>query len=102
MATPLAAEDDDLDWDEWMKMSDAQHDAILDREMKAYNEWFDRLPQDEQIRHCVRRCLQNCVGARRNLKTFPIDFMRKMLKQSQMRLLKLRAWRQTGIYPGQG
>lgn len=95
--------EDDLEMEEWMTLSDGQQQAILDREIAAYNRWFDRLSNPQQIAYCIRRALENCVRWRRLMRAFDhLDFMREHLREGQMRLLKLRAWRQTGVYPGSG
>lgn len=98
----MGDDEDDLEMDEWLKLTDAQQDAILDREMKAHTQWFDALPLAQQQRHCIRGALRNCVKWRALMARLPaMDFMRDQLKQRQRRLLVLRIWRQTGIYPGE-
>lgn len=91
--------DDDLDWDEWMQMTDAQQDAALEREMQIYNEWWDSLTPLEQYRSSRRTTLEGCLVYRKAMRSLG-DFMREYLRQRQIRLVKLRVWRATGAYPG--
>jgi hypothetical protein len=91
--------DDDIDMDEWMQMSDAEHDAVLEREMRIYYEWWDSLTPLQQYRHSRRRALEGCLVWRQSIGIFG-EGMREYLRQRQIRLVKLRVWRATGIYPG--
>ncbi len=95
--------DDDLDWDEWMEMSDAEHEAILAREMRLYNEWWDSLTPLQQYRRSRATALEGCLIWRKTIRQFnagPGDFFWEQLRQRQLRLVKLRVWRATGTYPG--
>ncbi|MBA2525311.1 MAG: hypothetical protein H0V18_05930 [Pyrinomonadaceae bacterium] len=42
------SDDEDLDWDEWMKLSDGQAEAIVQAEEKKYFDWLDSLKHCEQ------------------------------------------------------
>jgi hypothetical protein len=93
--------DDDLDWDEWMEMTDAQQEAALEREMQLYNEWWDSLTPLEQYRHSRRSAVEGCLVWRKSMRALGGgDFLREYLRQRQLRLVKLRVWRATGAYPG--
>lgn len=90
----------EYDLDEWMKMTDEQQEAILAREMAAYNRWWDSLTPGQQYASSRHRTLKNCMAWRKHLKTMNIDCFREHLRDAQIRLLKIRAWRATGVYPG--
>lgn len=90
----------ELDWDEWMEMTDEQQEALLAREMAAYNRRFDGLTRRQQIAHCRRGALDSCMAWRKILKRMDLDCFRDHLRSAQIRLLKIRAWRATGVYPG--
>ena len=104
MASDLTT-DDDLDWDEWMDLSEAEQEAAVDREMAAYNRWYDSLTLAGQIAHSRRSTLSNCRSTRR-LILHPLcpeiirQDARERLKAAQVRLLKIRIWRATGSRPG--
>lgn len=97
--------DDDLDWDEWMGLTDAEREAAADREMAAYNRWYDGLTLAGQIAHSRSGALSNCRSIRR-LMLLPHcpeiirQDARERLKAAQVRLLKIRIWRATGSRPG--
>jgi len=94
---------DDLEMEEWLALSDGQQQVMLDRKMAAFKRWFDRLSTAEQITYCTRRALKNCAQWRRLMRRLPAGgWSREHLRTIQMRLLKLRTWRQTGVYPGSG
>lgn len=46
---------EDLDWEEWLKLTEAQQDAIVAREMATYQRWLDGLTVRQQVAH-HRRC----------------------------------------------
>lgn len=103
-------EDDDLDWDLWMEMTDAEHDAILARETRRYNEWWDSLTPLQQYRSsrrgaARRGALEGCLTWRKSIAWMgaanePGGFFDEQLRNRQKRLVKLRIWRTTGVYPG--
>ncbi len=102
---PDLTTNDDLDWDEWMGLSEAEQEAALDREMAAYNRWYDGLTLAGQIAHGRRRALDNCRSARRLIRIpscpeIVRQTARERLKAAQVRLLKIRIWRATGSRPG--
>jgi hypothetical protein len=99
----MAAEDDDLDMDLWMEMTDAEREAILAHEMRQYNEWWDRLTPLQRYRHSRGRALEGCLIWRKSSRQFGdglTDFFHEQLRSRQRRLLKLRIQRSTGFYPG--
>ena len=96
-------DDHDLDMEEWFEMTDAQHDAVLDREMAAHTRWWNSLSTAEQIASSRRRAVKNCLSWRRSVSKFGVamnGFWLEQLRLRQTRLLKIRAWRVSGVYPG--
>jgi hypothetical protein len=85
------ADDDDLDWDEWMELSDAQQEAIFDREMAEYSRRFNALTPLAQYRYRRRRGLETCLGWRRRIRAIDIPTFHERLHISQRLLLKARA-----------
>lgn len=97
--------EDALDWDEWMDLSEAEQEAAVDREMAAYNRWYDGLTLAGQIAHSRRAALDNCRSTRRlillpHCPEIIRQDARDRLKAAQVRLLKIRIWRATGSRPG--
>lgn len=101
--------DDDVAMEEWMAMTEQQQDAALDREMDEYNRWYDRLTLRQKIRVDTRSAMRSIMENRRRLRTpelctieYVVGLWREGLRRSQIRLVKIRIWRSTGIYPGEG
>jgi hypothetical protein len=93
---------DDLEMEEWMTLTDDQQEAVLDREMRAYCARLDRMTVGEQVAHHRRSGLKACLSWRRmRSKGWIAELASEHLRRCQIRLLKLRAWRATGIYPGE-
>jgi hypothetical protein len=101
--------DDDIDMDEWMKFSDEQMEAILAREVAQYNRLYDAMTLKQQItyetRSALRRIMENRIRLS-NPTLCTIEYVTQMwrdgLRRNQRKLLKIRIWRQTGVYPGEG
>jgi hypothetical protein len=100
---------DDLEWDEWMKLTDDQQEAIIDREMKELEDALEAMTVPQQVAHHRHFCLLNIVRARKFLRNPEMrrvevidEHFKGSIKRSQVRLLKLRSWRATGTYPGEG
>lgn len=90
-------------------MSDAQQDAIVEREMAEYNRWRDSLSMAQQIvidrRNALRRIMENRARLKRpELCTieYVANMWREGIRRNQIRLVKIRTWRSTGVYPGEG
>jgi len=107
----MGIDDDDFDlaFEELSGMSDAQVDAMLNREMAEFDRWYDGLLPDQRYavdrRNALRRILQNRARLRRpELCTieFVVGLWREGIRRNQRRLVKIRTERSTGIYPGQG
>jgi hypothetical protein len=97
----------DLDWDEWTELTDAQQEAIVAREMAELERRLDAMTIPQQVAHHRHFVLKSIKENRRrlhdpNLARIEIidQHWRQGIKRSQIRLLKLRVWRATGIYPG--
>lgn len=96
-------DDDELLWEEFMKMSDDQIEAELERLVKEQNEWFEAMPFLEQYRYCRRRAVENCLRWRKLLREnawMQGEFGDSHLRDRQVRLVKLRIWFSTGMMPG--
>jgi hypothetical protein len=100
--------DDDVAMEEWMAKTDAQQEAEINREMDKYDRWYNSLTVQQQIRvergAALRRIMENRVRLR-DPKLCTIECVVGMWKdgvrRNQRRLVKIRAWRSTGIYPGE-
>jgi len=103
------SKDDDL-WEDWAQMSDAaiqREMDELDRQLEAAQAVIDKLPILNQVAHYRTNILRDILNNRRRahsnesaLKMFN-EHWRKSIRRNQIRLLKLRIWRTTGVYPGQ-
>jgi hypothetical protein len=100
--------DDDVAMEEWMAKTDAQQEAEIASEMDKYNRWFDSLTLDQQIRvergAALRRIMENRARLRRpELCTieYVVGLWKAGVRRNQRRLVKIRTWRSTGIYPGE-
>ena len=97
--------DDDVDWEEWMSMTDAQQEAALDRELKAYAEMLEEMSADEYYAHKRHFIMRTINGARANARKSPgliaDTLMQFVIRPSQKSLLGLRIWRRTGQWPAE-
>ena len=97
-------DDDDLEFEEFLELSESQQDAILDREMALLIEqearWAAITPLIEQYRRYRKRRLESIMQWRRVMKKLPLgDYGRQLLRERQMGLLKIRTFRDTGQWP---
>ena len=92
-------DEEDLEWEEFMEMSDAQIDAVLEREMKKYNEQLKQLDSKQLYRYFRSRRLELCLKQRKLAKEFP-DIFKPMLRATQRRLLEARIKYWTGAEVG--
>ena len=58
-------DDDDLDWEEWMSMTDAQQDAVVERENRELARATDRMTPAQLYASMRRNWLENCLSWRR-------------------------------------
>lgn len=100
--------DDDVAMEEWMAMSDEQQDAELNREIDKYNRWYDAMSIQQQIHYHARSALRSIMENRARLRNpdlctieYVVGMWREGIRRNQRRLVKIRAWRTTGIYPGE-
>lgn len=91
---------DDFDWDEWMAMTDEQHDELLAIEAAKYEKWWNSLSTARQIAIRRRTVLEGCLTMRLAIKATGLSICTGFLKERQMSLVKIRAWRATGHFPG--
>ncbi len=91
---------DDPEMDEWMELTEAQQEARLEASWRQYAEWRASLTPDQTYAIDRRRGLEGCLSVR-GLMATGLPFLRDQLKERQIRLVKLREWRRTGIYPGE-
>ena len=94
---------DELEWEEWLEMTDEQQEAAIDREFRQLLAVEDRMPRPTLYAVRRRSILQTCLGWRKHRRTFDgADFTTEYLRRSQMCLVRLRAWRDTGYqrWPG--
>ena len=88
-----------------MEMTEAQHEAILAREIVAYNRRFDALGPLGQYQHMRRGALRTIAESRARLQDPDWRYRcldaisRDMIARARPRLLKLRVWRVTGTAP---
>lgn len=84
-------DDDDIDLDDWIAMSDAEQDRELASAMNQYNEMIDRMSRDEYLAYRRRRNLDLCLQIRKSLRAFPgLVIFQNNLRATQRRLLMLR------------
>ncbi len=97
---------DDLDMDRFLSLTEEEQEAELQAEMAAYSHWYDSLPLAGQIAHCRSLALSNSRSARRLIRLAHCPEIirqnaRERVKAAQVRLLKIRIWRATGVQPGE-
>lgn len=100
--------DEDEDWDDWLDMTDAEKDAALERSMNEHERWYKGLTREQQIAYHRRSALRMIRDNRRRLRTpslctieYVVGLWREGVRRNQRRLLKIREWRRTGVYPGE-
>lgn len=102
-------DDEELDMEEFMKLTDEEGEAACEREMKKYNDWFASLSRDQQVRYLRHRALKTILENRNRLKNpdlciipYVVELWKDGVRRGQRNLLKVRHFRATGIYPGEG
>lgn len=99
----MTDQDDDFEerFEEFCSMSEAQVDAVLEREMAAYNRWWDSLTPLRRYQISRRSALEGCMAWRRSIRQgWCVELFTGYLRDRQKRLLGLRIERATGSYPG--
>jgi hypothetical protein len=100
--------DDDMEWDEWMAMTDAQRDATERRVMGEYRRFIDAMTPAQYYRYqrwSWLRILSERREFLRNPAVSRIEIIDQITLESigraRLALAKLRIWRSTGVYPGE-
>lgn len=112
--------EEDMRMDELMEMpedqAEASQDAEFDVALREHKEWWDSLTLAQQVANSRRNALRSCITNRILMQQFPppeewdekkdgqsmYERSKESLRKTQIRLLKIREWRKTGIYPGGG
>jgi hypothetical protein len=92
-----ADEWDDSDWDEWMAMTDAKRDALLEGAWRDYQAMVNAMSRDEFYRYRRKKRVAGCLRWRKLIREHGMDFMRENLRRAQRMLVTLRIERRTGI-----
>src|SRR6185503_10321142 len=93
---------DDAEWDRWMSLTDEQQEAGIDREMRKYEKMVGGMSVIEYYRHTRRNNVRLCLSNRKHVREFGgLEIFQKMLRSAQLRLVKAREFRRTGIWPGE-
>lgn len=92
---------DDLEMEEWMAMTEEEQNTALEVANAEYTKWWNSLSAAQQIKIRRGALLESCLTMRRGIKlTGGMPMLVGFLKARQMSLVKIRAWRATGHYPG--
>lgn len=102
---------DEDDWDYWMNASEAElsaEEVRLNRELEENGRRLAALPIAEQVAFYRWKALTSITENRERLRRpelntieFVSNLWREGIRRNQVRLLKLRTWRATGVYPGE-
>lgn len=98
----MTDEEDELDMDEWMAMSDAQRDAIEAGAWRDYEAMINAMTRDEYYAYRRRKRITLCLNWRRLMREHDLPFMQDRLRVAQQMLLELRIERRTGNRAGLG
>lgn len=99
----MADVDDDFEerFEKFCAMSEAAVEAELEREMAAYNRWWDGLTPLQQYRSSRHGALEGCRNWRKLIRQgWCVELFTEYLRNRQKRLVKLRIEHSTGVYPG--
>jgi hypothetical protein len=101
-------DEDDLESEEFSKLSHKQQEAEINRLMQELSDKLDAMTVPEQVAHHRHFVLESIRKNRRRLKDPKLsrievidDIFRQHIRRAQIRLAKLRHWRETGHYPGE-
>lgn len=93
---------DDDEWEDWMSLSDAEQRRIVEAEERKLAAALARLTDEQKQRLYIRQCLERSTRWAHLIAQRPdFPFLRDERRKVQRRLLKLRIWKQTGVYPGE-
>ena len=90
-------EDNGIEMDEWMAMTEAQRDAIEANAWRDYSATIDAMSRDEFYRYRRKKRVDGCLRWRRLIREHGMDFMQERLRHAQRMLVTLRIERRTGI-----
>lgn len=94
-------EGDDGDMDLYMEMSDEELEREEAAAIRELQEIAARMTPRQHYRASRRSCLRTCIGWRNMIRqNFVVDLARQELRNTQLRLAKLRIYHATGQYPG--
>lgn len=109
----LAGWDDDdedrLEYEEFAKLTEAEQEAVIEQALKEHDVWWQSLSPQEKYRIARREALKCLASARKYLKraylqeasyALVVEQIKKMQQLARMRLVKARAFRATGMWPG--
>lgn len=101
------SEPDEVEWDIYMSMSDAEIEAEGERVNREFQEFHDAMTPLEQYRYWRRYVLTSIMTNRRRLRDpklntveFISNLWRAGIKKSQLSLVKHRHHFKTGVWPG--
>lgn len=87
----------DMEFEEFLTLSEAEIDRRLEVEARLTAEWWSKLTPLQQYRSNRRAALSSCITNRNAARMLPLDFMRERLREAQMRLVQIRAFRAAGF-----
>lgn len=90
--------EEDLYWEEFEQLSDAEADAILEVELRKFSDMIQSMDKDQLYSYRRRTRLDLCVRQRKLARQF--EFFTPRLKETQLRLLAARIEWKTGHAPG--
>ena len=87
--------------------ADEPREAEISREESKYERWYASLTLAQQIRVETRSALRRIMENRRRLRDptlctieYVVGLWKGSIRRNQLRLVKIRIWRSTGVYPG--
>jgi hypothetical protein len=101
----MTDDDDDLDMDEWMTLSEAEQERRVFAAEREYFEWLDSLTILQRYRYDRGSALRSLAQARRMIAIdrcpeVIVTLGRERIAVLRRRLLALRIHRSTGVRPG--
>lgn len=100
--------DDDAAMEEWLALSDAEQDAEVERAMAEHMRWWNSLTIQQQMAVDTRNALRRIIENRARLRDpklctieYVVGLWKDGIRRNQKRLVKIRVWRSTGVYPGE-
>ena len=93
-------DEDDEEWERWMALTDAEQDAEMRRTLDEFNRVTAAMTLEQHAAALRRTAVRSCLNWRRLLRSWDVAVFREHLRGSQKRLVKIRSYRATGIYPG--